>query len=385
LGLRLAGAVCVRGVRDAAEGDEAAREDHLRQLQGQPAQPQRQVAEARPLGPRVHRRDGQHHPAGGGGEGVRVPQAAGGLPQARGRFAGEEPRGAEAARKKEGVTGRRPRGFASRGGGPPGPPPRDERTMDEQRFIDEVFADPDSHEARLVYADWLEEHGQEDRAALIRAEIDYENSHGYSSELYGRQQELKRLCTEALGGSRRGASVDRDCGLATATIRGDGTTDANLRELGRFPFLKTMLSFEYLTPDRLEKLSLCPNVQRLEFEDHQDLTTKHWQALKKQTQIERLGLSGGGETERIANAHLPHVAAMHQLRELDLRGTAVSDAGVAGLSSLSELEVLKLDRTHVGDAGVEFLPSLTKLRVLSLRQTRVTDATLQRLLALKRL
>jgi len=169
------------------------------------------------------------------------------------------------------------------------------------------------------------------------------------------------------------------------TVVGEGMTDADLHELGRFPVLETMISFERLTPARLGKLSLCPNVQRLEFEDRQDLTTKQWQALKTQTQIERLDLTGGGETRRITNAALRHVAAMRQLRELDLRGTSVGDAGVKQLASLTNLEVLDLERTDVGDAGVEFLPSLSKLRRLSLQGTHVTDATLRRLLSLKRL
>src|SRR5262245_58438359 len=45
-------------------------------------------------------------------------------------------------------------------------------TTDEQSFLDAIRAEPDDDTARLVYADWLTEHGRADRAAFIRTEIE---------------------------------------------------------------------------------------------------------------------------------------------------------------------------------------------------------------------
>src|SRR5262245_47923625 len=39
---------------------------------------------------------------------------------------------------------------------------------DESRFIVAMAADPDDDTPRLVFADWLDEHGQHDRAEFIR-------------------------------------------------------------------------------------------------------------------------------------------------------------------------------------------------------------------------
>ena len=36
-------------------------------------------------------------------------------------------------------------------------------------LVEAIRDDPDDDDLRLVFADWLEEHGQEDRAAWVRA------------------------------------------------------------------------------------------------------------------------------------------------------------------------------------------------------------------------
>src|SRR5687767_4751664 len=48
------------------------------------------------------------------------------------------------------------------------------RTMSgtEQAFFDAIARAPDDHEARAVYADWLEEVGDADRAEYIRLEAE---------------------------------------------------------------------------------------------------------------------------------------------------------------------------------------------------------------------
>src|SRR5262249_28446774 len=43
---------------------------------------------------------------------------------------------------------------------------------DEAQFLQAILEDPDSDAPRLVFADWLEEHGNELRASFIRAQIE---------------------------------------------------------------------------------------------------------------------------------------------------------------------------------------------------------------------
>jgi uncharacterized protein (TIGR02996 family) len=43
-------------------------------------------------------------------------------------------------------------------------------THDEEGLLRTVIEDPDDDTPRLVYADYLEEHGQPDRAAFIRVQ-----------------------------------------------------------------------------------------------------------------------------------------------------------------------------------------------------------------------
>jgi len=59
----------------------------------------------------------------------------------------------------------------------------------EEQFIAEIISDPYSDDARLVYADWLEEQ-QDERAEYIRTEIKFANLDPFSKEA---AKEFKRL------------------------------------------------------------------------------------------------------------------------------------------------------------------------------------------------
>lgn len=65
--------------------------------------------------------------------------------------------------------------------------------------------------------------------------------------------------------------------------------------------------------------------------------------------------------------------ALHGLRDLDLTGTAVTDAGVAHLAGLRGLESLALCETAVTDQALRILTSLPRLQAIHLRGTAVTD------------
>jgi hypothetical protein len=91
LGLHLARAVSLPGLRRAAQGHQAARQNQLRQLRGKSAQPD-EPAEARQMGKGIHRRNGQHHAAGGRGRRKSVFAPARRLSAAPGEWAAEKNR-----------------------------------------------------------------------------------------------------------------------------------------------------------------------------------------------------------------------------------------------------------------------------------------------------
>ena len=63
---------------------------------------------------------------------------------------------------------------------------------------------------------------------------------------------------------------------------------------------------------------------------------------------------------------LPHVSELRQIKELDLGGSSVTDAGMENIKPLVRLEVLTLGDTSVGDIGLRNIETLSRLRKLEL-------------------
>ncbi|MGH7136470.1 MAG: leucine-rich repeat domain-containing protein, partial [Pirellulales bacterium] len=83
---------------------------------------------------------------------------------------------------------------------------------------------------------------------------------------------------------------------------------------------------------------------------------------------------------------LAHVARLTGLRAIDLQSTCITDAGLAGFDALTNLEEIDLGAFAVnrqgfgvGDGALRVLARLPKLRNLQLRLTKVTDAGLAEL------
>ncbi|MCC6356121.1 MAG: hypothetical protein IT577_19710 [Verrucomicrobiae bacterium] len=65
------------------------------------------------------------------------------------------------------------------------------------------------------------------------------------------------------------------------------------------------------------------------------------------------------------------------LKRLDLAGTAITDAGLAGAAAFPNLESLHVPRTRVTDGGLKHIGALARLESLNLYGTAVTDAGLE--------
>jgi uncharacterized protein (TIGR02996 family) len=259
--------------------------------------------------------------------------------------------------------------------------------MDERRFIDDILANPEDLAPARMYADWLDEQGQAERARLIRYQVHRRGVDPDDWDLtYQQMEELVSACSAAFGKAlNRKMDFRWKHGLVEATPKGGARlTAADMRRLANFPHLTTLSDFESLTPEQLGNLALCPTIRRLRFYNRRTLTDEQWQALTKLSHVEALGLSSS-EARNVTDACLTHIAAMTGLRELDLAESGVTDAGVGLLAALSELEVLNLADTNVTDAGLTFLPSLSRLRELDLHHTAITDEIVGRLISLPEL
>jgi hypothetical protein len=95
--------------------------------------------------------------------------------------------------------------------------------------------------------------------------------------------------------------------------------------------------------------------------------------LKGLTKLKELDLGGTGVTD----AGLVHLKGLTKLKELDLSFTKITDAGLIHLKGHTKLESLVLSNTYVTDAGLVHLKGLTNLERLYLDGTQVTDAGIQ--------
>ena len=89
---------------------------------------------------------------------------------------------------------------------------------------------------------------------------------------------------------------------------------------------------------------------------------------------------------KLDDAALAAIAeATPRLRQLSLRGTAVSERGLARCRCLARLEVLSLRTCEVGNGAVEALLRMPRLRDLDLAYTEISDAGLLAMAPLTRL
>ena len=99
-----------------------------------------------------------------------------------------------------------------------------------------------------------------------------------------------------------------------------------------------------------------------------------------------LEFSPGGNPAAFGDAQLRElVAAGSDITLLDLRRTAVTDAGLATLATMPNLRRLQLQETGTGDPGLREITKLSQLEVLNLYDTRVTDKGVDALAPLKKL
>src|SRR5262249_47081401 len=151
----------------------------------------------------------------------------------------------------------------------------------------------DSEAPALVYADWLEDQGETDRAELIRAQVrqanmSYRDPHW--AELWRNIQTLEARCVSGLpvsGPLKAKRTFAFNGGVASAALNRDsGLTEANLDELAQLPSLKTLSVTDHFPLDALRRLARYPNIQSLAFNNPRRMTAEHFAALRDLPHLE---------------------------------------------------------------------------------------------------
>jgi uncharacterized protein (TIGR02996 family) len=254
----------------------------------------------------------------------------------------------------------------------------------DDAFLQTILETPADDTPRLIYADWLEEHGDPERAEFIRAQV-----------------ELARLPDED---SRRAPLEARAQQLL------DKHRDEWVEPLGPWGegcvFRRGFVEEVEIVPSRsvavLDDLFRRAPVQHLrvrglvhhpwdtvtpEVEEFMDLCRDHARALAASPHLDRLSAltlrhNHLGVAEVIALLRSPYRA---RLTALDLGHNPLADAGAAALAAepgLAELTRLDLEGCHLTDTGLQSLiasPYAANLRVLGLRDTAVSVNVLRSL------
>jgi uncharacterized protein (TIGR02996 family) len=281
---------------------------------------------------------------------------------------------------------------------------------DEQPFLDAILARYPDDGPRLVYADWLDENGDPDRAELVRVQLALArlpDDHPRRTELADRQTELHETVADAwtarLGGLAAGVEFRR--GVPDAVTVGAEEFLAHGDELFRLaPVVRRVRLTDVARA--MPRLIDCPTLARVRELDlfGNDLGNGGVELLVRSAYLGGLnaldlgfnGLDLAGVRALARASTLPNLwdLALNDnrqltgdavrlladspflagLRSLDLSGNDVHDAGVRALvesRSLSRLAGLKLTDNPIGDSGVSALAGSGLFRRMLAREPQI--------------
>lgn len=235
-----------------------------------------------------------------------------------------------------------------------------------EQLVNEIIANPTDISARLVYADWLEERGN-DLGEFIRVQCQIEETDerdpGYT-DLLSREMQLKRQHNKEWAAavrpfvrnwSFRNGMVDHVCMTALDFLN----HGAEIFKLAPIQHLELRDAYKYLSD--LSESRLLKNLRRFSL---------------AHCSIGRGGNPGYGEMrwERDAREQVRIACALElekflrspnlkQIENLDLCGNSIGNSGGQAIVN-AELENLKSLDIRLGHVGAEAVESFTKLRKL---------------------
>jgi uncharacterized protein (TIGR02996 family) len=281
----------------------------------------------------------------------------------------------------------------------------------DKAFLQAICEAPEDDTPRLVYADWLDDHGQPERAEFIRVQVELARTPKYDARwvelrlreraLWKANEQTWRKEVQAWAAQkvtfRRGFAAQLDC-TATEFLRGGAglfrrapLEEARPRNVEDC-FLKLIESplLGRLTRLALQDLSLTteiqwladsPNVANLRalyFDLHHVVGSRAAKALAGSPHLERLreltlnGWPSIGDQGFIALATSPHLAG---LEKLWLNNNQIGAVGIQALlaSPWKQMKTLRLPVNNIGPAEAEVLAQWlagTQLEELDLNRNR---------------
>jgi uncharacterized protein (TIGR02996 family) len=239
-------------------------------------------------------------------------------------------------------------------------------------FLQAILDAPDDDAPRLLFADWLEEYGDSDRAEFIRIQVALAwPSSGLAPALWSRQREL--LDRHGQEWSAPARAVAASCAFARGFIEeieaeASAFLDGAAELFRQAPVRRVRLHWErgpLLAASHIPRLADCTSLKRLNHLDLSDniLGSDGLQALlvaAPLTGLTSLSLRECRVGDRGARA-LAQSPLLTQLAWLDLSGNDIGPAGVRALAQtlegrqlkggLSRLRELLLQGNPLGDAG----------------------------------
>lgn len=228
---------------------------------------------------------------------------------------------------------------------------------DGDALLKAILTAPDEDTPRLIYADWLDENGQPERAELIRVQIELSRRLGENSreEIVESDRDLVRLCAR----EKTLLTLHREEWLAS--LRESGALESHITH-GQFRrgfveivwmpagyFLKRADLLFRTCPVRELRITVASHSQLLEL-----FASPHL------ARLETLDLSDRSLENTVAHVLFQsgQYASVKQLRVLRLRGCGITDQGaqwLAGLPFEWPLRELDLAFNPIGETGLEAL------------------------------
>jgi uncharacterized protein (TIGR02996 family) len=236
---------------------------------------------------------------------------------------------------------------------------------DDEAFLRAIIDNPDDDLPRMVYADWLDEHGQPERAEFIRVQCELSRPPQARSDfdkLWGRSEELlaghKEEWLGPLNDLVEFAAFHR--GFVTRVTLSVATFLRRAEVIWRLaPVQRVGLKNAWEEMDKLAASPHLGRVRELGLPINQLGPTEIATLLESPylTNLKALDV-GYNRFHAPTVVELARCASLTNLRELDLSGNPVASRGVAAIAEsphLQSLSALKLWECNIGASGVEAL------------------------------
>lgn len=251
--------------------------------------------------------------------------------------------------------------------------------LDPDPIKTHIFASPDEENdtSRLIYADWIQEGGDEERAEFIRLDCKWETEQDTlpTEELQRRHALLRENVQTWLDGLpeeiQRSASFSRGF-LECITVRGIHLQSSDIRKRIQELSPDLYLHVREASPDDFQYLHEFNGITGLGIDDSM-LDTNAMELIGAQSRIKNLSL----ESEDVDDASLEHIANLSSLEELWLEETGITNDGIRHLRALTKLQTLSLRFTNVSSYCLRYLRRLPLQQVL-IYGTRIARSSIEK-------